>query len=188
MKELDYTFSKSKVDCYKLRDKTSGMYWADITVDAHENTGRIQIASDFGDYQYYWGSCGRPFKEFLTRLNIVYASSKFGADKWFDLDATILDYKKSLLQYRRDGGDPATCRVIFNQILELVDTGSENEFRCELWNRHELTSLFNHCPEIKTDVSPQFKKFWNTAWQAFITELKKEVEEEKLNTSENIFV
>lgn len=88
-----YAVTKTHVECYKLRRPGTGDGWADITLDVNGNAGRIQIASDYGSWEHYWGSCGCPFKEFLINLSkdIHYAAGKFGEGKWFDQEATMAD-------------------------------------------------------------------------------------------------
>lgn len=45
---------KTQIELYKVR-LDGGQGWADISIDAKEKSGRIQIASDWGAWQYYWG-------------------------------------------------------------------------------------------------------------------------------------
>ena len=75
-----YSINKTQCEVYKLRHEC-GMYWADITVDSGEKSGRIQIASDYGSWQNYWSCCGCSFKEFLTKLDMQYTAGKFGAER-----------------------------------------------------------------------------------------------------------
>jgi hypothetical protein len=83
--ELKYIIEKAQCEVYMLRLRKGGGYWADITLHCHNNAGCIQIASDYGRWQYYWGACGCPFKEFLTELNdMEYVASKFGAKNMDD--------------------------------------------------------------------------------------------------------
>ena len=173
-----YRFTKCTVECYKLRAESS-LYWANITIDAHEGGGRIQIASDFGAWQNYWGAASKSFKEFLIGLDMYYAAGKFGADQWFDQDATIIQLKQSVLQHRRSGGDAKRCRELFDEIKVLEESSCKGEFDRNLFDSDKLLSFVDGWPDIVTDVTPQFKKFWETAWQAFIEILKKDVEEEK---------
>ncbi len=82
-----YKITKSTCEVYKLRHEC-GMYWADITLDCGEKSGRIQIASDYGTWQNYWGCCGCSFKEFLTRLDVEYTAGKFRARNAEDREIT----------------------------------------------------------------------------------------------------
>ena len=54
--ENQYTVTKTTVEKYTIRHST-GRYWADIVLDCGVNSGRIQVASDFGDWQYFFGAC-----------------------------------------------------------------------------------------------------------------------------------
>ena len=81
--DTKFTTTRSTVECYKIRSDRG--LWADITIDANGKAGRVQIASDYGSWENYWGACGSEFKEFLCGLDIDYAAGKFGESKWFDL-------------------------------------------------------------------------------------------------------
>jgi len=176
MKEGKFTIKKTTVECYKIRHE-SNSYWADITVDANESTGRIQIASDFGSWENYWGACGKSFKSFLISLNIDYVAGKFGADKWFDEVATIKQFKREVLEYRKDDSITAeVARKIWNEIIDLEEVGSyENEFSMRLFNGEEIMRFYDYCPHLIRDISPLFRRFWNEIWPVFVEELKKEI-------------
>lgn len=94
--------TKEQVEVYKLRSSDTSIGWADITVDNRGTAGRLSIASDYGKWQYYWGSTGCGFKEFLTRLNEHYMAEKFGADGYFDFEATIASIKEGIINDRKD--------------------------------------------------------------------------------------
>jgi hypothetical protein len=176
----DYTVTKSTVECYKIRHP-SGMYWADITIDASDRSGRIQIASDFGDYQRYWGACGKSFKEFLCSLDMHYAAGKFGANDWFDHDKTIRGYKLSVIEYRRNESiSKEEARKIYDEINDVDTKGgctTSNELVNYISGKDALMEFFDYMPEVTRDITPQFRKFWATAWVVFINELKREAKE-----------
>lgn len=173
--ETRYTISKSNVECYKLRHE-SGAYWADITIDSKGNTGRIQIASDFGSWQHYWGACGKPFKEFLITLDIQYFARKVGEGKWFDFHKTILQYKEYVLHERRKEFIEADkARKMFDEI-KIIDENGEGGFMQVMYNDcPALMNEFDHCPDTRTDISPSFRKFWEMTWSVFIKMLKEEI-------------
>lgn len=149
------------------------MYWADINIDSQGTKGRIQIASDYGSYQNYWGACGCDFKKFLIGLNIEYAADKFEADRWFDHDATIRDFKYSVLEERRfENITSKKAREIYDEIETLKDYTDKESFGSQMWNCSELMRLYDHCPDIKTGISPLFRKFWDGPWQIFISNIK----------------
>lgn len=171
-----YEITKSTVECYKLRH-ASGMYWADITVDAKDKTGRIQIASDYGDWQYYWGACGSSFKQFLTELNMEYVAGKFGEGRHFDIAATIKLNKRLVLEHRKDESISAIqARGMFTELNELGNYyDTEKEFYNDWYNKEELPKFFEEFPDTVSGVSPRFVIFWDNCWAAFIEELKKEL-------------
>jgi len=170
-----YTIVKSNVECYKVRHPKS-FYWADITLDHNGNKGRISIASDFGDYQYYWGACGKPFKEFLCKIGIDYAAGKFGADRWFDLELTIKGYKETVLDYRRTESIEAyEARKLFDEIKQLEDSSSESEFCNIIQHQENLMRFFDYCPNLSKSISPRFRNFWKEIWPVFIQEMKNEI-------------
>lgn len=173
-----FTVTKSTVESYKIRFNKIG-YWADINIDSGERSGRIQIASDFGDWQYYWGACGKSFKEFLTKLNIEYCADKFGCGRWFDHAKTITSWKEYLFEQRRnDYVSQKDARTIYEQIKELEDCDEQNVFNALVWEKHELMELFDHNPDICHDVNPLFKRFWNEIWKpVFVEALKNELTE-----------
>ena len=172
----EYTITKSTVESYKIRHP-SGMYWADITVDGEDRQVRIQIASDWGDYQYYWGACGPGFKVFLQEIDMYYAAGKFGADRWFDHDKTITNWKNNVIEYRRQGDlEEAEARDIYDEIKELEEEGDYNNdqmFISHAMTKDAMVEFFD-CDglcSVVYDITPQFRKFWATAWQVFLQEL-----------------
>jgi hypothetical protein len=173
MEAGNFSIKKEIVECYKIRHST-GKYWADITIDAKEQTGRIQIASDFGSYQNYWGACGCNFKDFLAKLDIEYAAGKFGANKHFDSEKTLKNFKASVLEYRRNGDmSKENARDIFNEIKELEEYIYENEFYINLNNSHALMRFFDWCPHLSYSIHPQFINFWKYIWPVLLQEFEK---------------
>lgn len=175
---MEYSIAKSNVECYKMRlVKGGSLYWADITIDASGTTGRIQIASDYGSWQYYWGACGKPFKQFLLSLNMSYMADKFGADKHFDPDATIRAFKEQVIEYRRQENITAeNARTIYKEIILLTHCVFENDFIRVLSDCDELMLFFDYMPPIQRDYHPLFKRFWEDCWPAFCEQLKRETE------------
>lgn len=176
----EYQVTKSTVECYKIRHP-SGMYWADITVDGKDRQVRIQIASDYGDFQYYWGACGPNYKDFLQKIGIDYAASKFGESRWFDHDKTIAGWKHQILESRRNGTlEESEARGIYDEIKELESDywHDERAFVDSAMSKKKMVKFFDYdglCSVVH-DITPQFKKFWATAWQVFLNELTKEKE------------
>lgn len=168
--------TKTTVEIYKIRFE-SGLYWANFTVDDLGEKGRIQIASDFGSWQYYWNGCGCPFKEFLTQLEIEYTAGKFGESRWFDHEATIKQFKIDILQARRSGDiDEEIAKELWNEIPLLEDATNQDVFANEIHSM-ELFRFYNFYPEMETSISPQFAKFWKICWSEFRNCLLAEMKE-----------
>ena len=173
--------TKSTVICYKIRFKESSL-WADITIDENDKAGRLQIASDFGDWQYYWGSCGESFKKFLIGLDIHYTAGKFGADRWFDLDKTIALLKSQVEEYLSYEGylsktNLKTLKEKLSAEIKILEheVSCKDEFIHKMWDSEELIKMFDSSPDIITGIEPLFQRFWDEIWSVFVQELKKEI-------------
>lgn len=171
MEQGTYSIEKSTVECYKIRH-SSGMYWADITIDCQGKTGRIQIASDYGDYQRYWGACGTDFKDFLSRLNIEYAADKFGADRWFDLDKTIACLKARIADNIEDEEER---KEFADELIQLNNSSCLEEFCAIVRDCEKIWEFEDGTPEICYSITPQFKNFWKHVWPILLEQFKKEV-------------
>jgi hypothetical protein len=171
----NYTVTKTTVECYKIRVDNE-FDWADITIDANGTKGRISISSDFGSYANYWNACGIPFKDFLAKIGIDYAAGKFGADRWFDYEATINHYKEQVLEYRRSESLTALeARKAFNEIKLLTDCTSETEFCSTLSGSCDaLMKFYDYCPNLVRTITPQFKSLWTRIWPVLLREFEKE--------------
>lgn len=173
-----YTITKSQIELYKIRHESS-MYWADITLDYLDGKGRIQIASDYGSWQNYWGA-GSSFKEFLTKLDIYYAAGKFGADGWFDLDATLSSLRNDIKEAVKNKElSKAESKELLQEVESLEQCSSVHEYYDMVYrDSDKLTTFFDAAsfPCVK-DITPQFKRFWNEAWAVFIELLKQEEKE-----------
>ena len=169
----NFKTTKSTVECYKIRGTKSGV-WADITIDANEKAGRLQIASDYGSWQYYWGSCGLNFKDFLISLNIDYVANKFGEGNWFDLDKTISNLESNIKEFTQYD----TIQDLKNELLEelknLEESSGKDEFVHKMWNSPKIMDMADGTPNLETSISPQFQNFWKILWQVFKEELKAE--------------
>jgi hypothetical protein len=169
--------SKKTIQLYKLRD-IGDCGWADISIDEGEQAGRISIASDWGSWQFYWGSCGKPFKQFLIGLshNMDYVAGKMNADRWFDFDATIKKLKNDVLISRRNNYiEEEQARSIFNEIKEIENESPSdaNHFVSLFYDTENLCNWRD--ADTETDVTPQFKAFWKKAFLPFLEHLKLEV-------------
>lgn len=169
--------TQNNIQLYELRDIGNGR-WADIVIQEGENSGRISIASDFGSWQYYWNSCGKPFKQFLIdlRSNMHYVAGKMNADRWFDFDATIKKLKEAVLVSRRnDSIEKEKARLIYNEIKGIEkEYPSSKKYFNDLYYKSDYLSYWNYEFDAETDVEPQFKAFWQKAFLPFLTHLEQE--------------
>lgn len=169
----NFTITKTQVECYKINSPRSG--WADIVVDDNGKAGRIQIDSDYGSWQRYWGACGCPFKEFLIDLNLDYVAGKFGAAKWFDHEATMKLLKKDLAELL----DSTTLAYdefdLDLELEELEGCDDPSIFIHLLWNSEILSKVMESGFSLQYDIEPGFKQFWTKLWPVFIDELKNEL-------------
>lgn len=175
---MEFTTTKSTVECYKIRSTTGG-YWADITIDASGNAGRIQIASDYGSWQNYWNSCGSDFKDFLGRINQDYAADKFEVEDWEDVGSTILYMKKELFAARKqDQVTAADARNIFDEIVGLKDCRRQ-DLAYAINTTHYLSGFLYDIDEfqpVQYETSPRFVRFWKEIWPVLLAEFKREAE------------
>ena len=173
-----HTIVKSTVEVYKIRH-TSGCYWADITIDAHERAGRISIASDWGNWSNYWNAAGPDFKTFLGKINQGYAASKFGAEDWIDVSKSLDEFKALIAEseQRRDISAEA-AKELRREIKELRGE-SAAAISQAVGNSEKLYSfLYEHYdyPEFEYKPNPHFSDFWKQAWPLLLAEFAREKE------------
>lgn len=137
------TITKTTSEVYQLRVFRDSV-WADITIHVDgPQSGRIQIASDYGDWQRYWGSCGVSFKEFLTKLNLGYVSRKFNVDRYFDADKNMDMWKRRILSLRRDLDITADkARELWEELIS-VECDSKEEFCAHITGCEGIYDLFH---------------------------------------------
>lgn len=171
-----FAVAKTSVELYKIRH-TSGCYWADITIDAHDRGGRISIASDYGNWQNYWGAAGSDFKQFLGEISEHYAASKFGAEPWIDVDKSIKEFRQMVANYKKSG---AISKDEAREIrAELDDLKNESA-------RH-IAEAIQHCDKLYAflyenageldfayEPNPHFARFWKEIWPVLLAEFARE--------------
>lgn len=168
---------KTTVECYKLRITGGNRTWADITVDSNDNAGRIQIASDYGSWENYWGACGSSFKQFLIDLtkDIHYTANKFGEARWFDQEATMTGLKSAVEECDED----EEFKELLREELKALDDCTEvNSFFHIAYESDNLYKLWDTGPDIQYGINPAFEAFWEKVWPFFVEELKKELSTE----------
>lgn len=173
-----FTVEKSTVELYKIRHK-SGCYWADITIDAHERGGRICIASDFGNWQNYWGAAGPDFKTFLGEISKDYAATKFGVEEWLDVEGSVKLWKELLLGRRRDEAiDADEARAVYEEIEGLANE-DHRSLAVAFANTSFLSPFICRAcgmPEFAYKPDPRFTRFWKELWPVLLAEFAREKE------------
>lgn len=177
MSEITPTITKSTATVYRIRNLPRGG-WANITIDAAEEHGRIQIASDYGDWQNFWSHCGGPFRDFLAQLEIGYVAGKFGADRWFDAEGTIRQFKVDVIEARKYSMSKETAAAIWKDIKSLDHALTETQFCIELSHCDALMDRYDGCPPLYHRIQPLFRRFWDEVWPVLLAEFKKEAEEQ----------
>jgi hypothetical protein len=169
--ESEYKVTKSYVTSYKIR-KQNGHGWADITVDIGKECVRLQISSDYGDWQNFWGSTGIDPIDFLKKIDIGYAASKFGCGRHFNSDKTIVNIKKQIIEYRReDGLSEMVARQYYDDIKEAESEFvfyEEKDLYFALQGK-DIYDFFSDGLPIATEVEPGFRQFWMELWPIFLT-------------------
>lgn len=179
MEQKKFQITKSTTELYKIRHE-SGMYWADIIVDDQDKRGRIQIASDYGSWQNYWGDCGYSFKEFLTKIDIGYFAGKIRETDYFDHQASCTKIITDILLARRDNDiSKGTARTTYDAIIDIIKTkgSSKESYVAAIQDSIPIWKFYQspECIPLITGISPLFRQFFNEPWQAFINQLKEEL-------------
>jgi hypothetical protein len=186
--------TKSNIESYKIRFENSSI-WADINIDYAKESGRLQIASDFGNWQYHWGACGDSFKKFLSQLDKGYLANKFGENRHFNIEKTITNIRETVVsefypEIKKENYDlvegyddyeiavQERSEIMSHIELELKllsGAFSSSDFVHCWWNCNKLTNLFN-TPDLEHGISPMFERFWSEIWKGFINEIVNEKE------------
>ena len=167
--------TKTTCELYKLRGLPH-MGWADISIDAAEQHGRISVSSDWGNFANFWSHCGRPFKEFLAEIDIGYFAGKIKMNEWFDHEATVKGLFKNVLQWRREGEiDKENARLMWSKIDDLQYECNENAFTLTAYEDNRLWTRYDGGDfPILHGIDPMFRSFWQDCWLFFLEYLKTE--------------
>ncbi|WP_144511558.1 hypothetical protein [Bacillus sp. FJAT-22090] len=141
----DYKLSKSTMERYDIRLQGENRWrcaWATISIS---DDGVFNAQTDCGDFNYYWGSPGKPFKEFVADTfskdphylyNKIARREKEGN---IDVEKTINNMKKQVIESRREAG------------LRWLGKNDLTEYEARnLWD--ELENINNSHDEITPDA------------------------------------
>jgi hypothetical protein len=179
------TVNKSNIEIYYIRGVKYGG-WADITIDEGQETnkdrtryfGRISISSSHGNWSFFWGACGEPFKEFFASLDIHYAAGKFGCSNVLDFEETIKEWKRLVLSERRE--DSLTKEEAFDIWQEIKEIENDHPdlsgLEYMLCSRHNLMRFMDGMPHIGKKLDPSFVFFWENIRPHLLEAWKEETE------------
>lgn len=139
-------------------------------------TGLFKANTDYGNYQYYW-SASDNFKNHLLRFNQGYILDKFQNTEEMDFEATIKDWKETILEWRRDNDLIEEQARNLWSCLEELDNGMSEEYTCRtFYDTCEDEDI--DCPYDSFTVIKKYTddviKFWNV-FEEFRNILKEEL-------------
>ena len=181
LKTRALSVERNSVNLYQIFPPVKSQ-WADIIVDDRDKAGRITINSCWGDWNYYWKSCDKSFKQFLIELKTKkeYFAFKMGDNNCFDFEASIVDLKKQVLLNRKNNRlDKLMARLSYNEIVHIERNCPETVE--DLYRQYNATKylIYVSCLNLITRISFEFEEFWQEAFLPFINYLEQEIKNEK---------
>jgi len=180
--------TKKAAVVYSLRGLKHGG-WAEVTIREWNKGGSFSCQSDFGDFNYIWGSIGvQTLREFLCDLNKGYFMKKTRQGRYmeFDFDKTIEQIKTDILTVRRDEGiTKQEALDSWEEVEKLyIESGeSQDAFfysisnMCpvlyELYNDGRLNDEYH--PSIRERYTSGCDGFWDNMWPHFVEYWKEEL-------------
>lgn len=145
-------------------------------------TGLFKAVTEYGCYQHYWDRSDY-HKNNILRFNKGYILNKLTSDKdeIIDFEATMKDWKETILEWRRDTSlEEEQARNLWDA-LEEFDSGMSEEYICrefyDVCNDNDID-----CPYESFEPSKKFTddviKFWDL-FEQFRDLLRKELGVEK---------
>ena len=179
--------TKKNLQVYRLRNFKDSTIWADIYIDENGDRtgGALTIRSDYGSWDYYWGSCGKTLKEFICGIGIDYLMNKLSSRNEFDYDRwknEAISQIKYALQEKDIDGDK--CDELMQELENLGREGFRSEDALYVYLRESSSSsskLFSFFGDSESfpsgkDYPTGLKLFVENIWKPFIVELKKELQ------------
>lgn len=182
--ENEVTFTKSPAaETYTLR-WTKKSWWAVITIDT--SNGIFMVMSDFGSYNYRWGSPGKSFKEFLIGLekDPSYLLKKISSME-FDPEGTL----KQFIADAKKGRDDETISPLQYEEIEAIifklqhGGNSSHEYQAALMNSDAVGTLYGYdlsCYASCQRYPYEAKAFVEHIYPEFVRILKDEISAPKL--------
>ncbi len=150
-----------------------------VALELGEHSVTVMAESSFGTYGYHWSNTGSDPIGFLQRIRIDYAMGKFRGEEYnvFDRAAQEKELKTRILQDRRqDTIDAEHAREMFDQISEVCEAYTVNEFKSNMYYSGALIRHIydNDCSEVDaaTRPDPQCVGFWESIWRPLMAHLQ----------------
>lgn len=159
--ERTLTVKKKQTETYKLSYNYGSFGYANFTLDElGPKSGSLLIQSDYGSYDYQWGSCGVSFKEFLIKISPDYLLSKLGKRNEFNLNNSINGVKREIEEYFKE------LKVHYTDLIRDEDEQEKYEGPEYLLNPddqieydefiEEIEQFRNHCSDSSHDFVYNF--------------------------------
>lgn len=174
---------KTLTETYTLKD--DGCLWAKINIDCGEQSVNVMISSDYGEYNYFWGSTGSNPKQFLTDIDMYYGMNKLmhGNKNMYlpDWEERKKSFKEMIIEERKDGNiSKNEARNSWTEMMDIFDEcqHSEDIYFEKVWNSDVLESVIFDTDSIpsNTKLNPRVNEFWKKIWIPFTNELKTELD------------
>jgi len=176
--------TKKNIQVYQLRKFKESNIWADIYLDENKDGsgGALAIRSDYGSWDYCWGSCGRPLKEFICGIDAGYLMGKLSSRNEFDYDRWKVAAQEQIKYALQEKNiDDEKHDGLMQELEGLGREGFQSEDSLYVYLRETNSELFSffgsseNFPNGK-DYPTGLKLFIENIWKPFIQELKKEIE------------
>lgn len=153
--------------------------WAYLVL--HEQTGLVAIISDYGSWSNVWHPKAHQrssLKAFICEGDFDYLTRKLlPSDRWekFDLELTLKQLKKTLLENRRSGNSKAP-KEDFRDVWDFLEAAEFEELTSEgLYNelpKEHVEVISEWVPELFVSVpTPEFMWLKHGILPALVTEL-----------------
>lgn len=177
------------IERYDIRTG-NGWDWAVVCIS---KTGLFMVESSYGNYAHWWSNHGREtFKHFILELerDPHYVMSKFGRRDSFELEPTIKEMKRQLLEYRRQGNwTKEDTRYAYDTIKnELSEINSADLFIQQVYKDDLLKEFYQDFDSLPIvyDYDIQLRGFMKHIFPIFVEEIKKELKQcQEAGTNQN---
>ncbi len=180
------TVTKSQSTVYKIRVKEPHSTWADITIN--ENSGAVDIQSDYGNYSYMWNCIGdRTLRDFLISLDYQYFMGKAAANNGykFSLKESIKLIKQEIVESRKlEDTTKEEARECWDDLSEIEEysSGETSYFEAVCRTTNLFATIFGedfHGVPSADEHCPSAKGFWDIFWPVACGVWKEELSLEK---------